>query len=469
MTQSDFLNQHQDLLTNWNNIVAYKANPNDPRWANDPNIKELAQFNSLSDYLTHMNGGQAFDPAPAGSGTDTTIQPAVTPSTVPTPVDTTAGSAGFSQLNPTVTPATATGGGNYSQTQNANQGGQFQTTGNTEQTQAQTVTGEQKNTGTTSGQTSQATTGTTTTTPTDTLGLGALLKAEAPTVAASDAARSDFLTDTMNTGGSQLGSQVDQAVRNSLSGEGMAGAGDSARARAAGYAGAQIGRNNMDQRLAASSQLAGGTGMSSLLGASTPLIGSSQTSSGNSLTNALQNNESTVNSIANTLGFSKLNETNAGSSAATSSQAAAGEIPQGQQVQTGSGGGCVLCTAAIELNLFHGLRLLRRVINHKLNTAWPSFRNAARGYFFLFTPVAKYLLHHRRLAQLLWPLAKMTVYEELRISGRRLPFKLVPWFVHWTGHGVCSLVGRLPVPGRVTDPTILELAQKHNILFTVKE
>jgi len=132
-------------------------------------------------------------------------------------------------------------------------------------------------------------------------------------------------------------------------------------------------------------------------------------------------------------------------------------------------GGCVLCTAGIELGIWPWKRVLRHVIDYKLTKAWPEFRSAARGYFAIFTPVARWLLTHPRTAAVLLPVAKAVVYEELRVSGRQLPLRRMAWVVHWLGHSICAAVGHLPVRGYVTDEKIVEIAQRNNVLFAVKE
>lgn len=407
-------------------------------------------------------------------------------------------------------------GGNYRQVQNATQAGQFGTVGSNYQQQTgttgQTQAGTQQTTGAqttaqqqqqateqqqaqdsrTSGTTTQATAGKDVQEAIDTLGFGKLLRDQAGSVGASDAERTAWLKDTMQTGGTGFNSQIDQAVRQSQTGPGMTGAGDSSRARKAGYAAAEIGRTNLNQRLAASEQLAGPTGLASLSTAANPFVGKSTTSSGTGttfqdmLTKGTMNTTGTTTGSSNTqsltdqlqktagstTGFQDLvtkgAEAQAGSTLGQSSQSGAGQIPQGQPVKTG---GCVLCTAAVEMKLpkANMLRVLRRVINHKLNVDRSAYRNAARGYFAVFTPFARYLLTHPFLAVLLWPLARAVVYEELRLSGRRLPWKPVAWGVHWAGHSFCVAVGAVfPVRGYVTDPVITEIARKNNILFKVE-
>lgn len=352
-------------------------------------------------------------------------------------------------------------GGNYQQVQNAVQSGQFGTVGqtNTAQSQQSGQTGQQTSTGqqSTTAQTSQ------TVAPVDTLGFGALLQGQAGQVGQSDAARLAFLQDAMNTGGTGFQSQLDQGIRQALSGPAMTGAGESARARAAGYAAADIGRNNLNQRLAAAEQLAGPTGLATLSTAANPFVGSQTTGTQQSLTDTLQNLSSSSTGWQNLLG--QTNEAQAGATAAQSSQAGAGNIPEGQPVKTG---GCVLCTAAIELGLFRNKRVLREAIDYKLGKGWKKFRLAARGYWAVFGPFADWLLDHPRIARTLYPMARMVVYEELRQAGRRLPFRAGAWLVHWIGDAFCRLVGLLPVPGHVTQPRINAIARRENIIFNVR-
>ena len=438
--------------------------------------------------------------------------------------NTTAGGTLGGLVTPTTTTTTPTAsvttvpGSNYNQVQNANQSGTFSTVGanstNTNQSQNttqntnqnQTSTGTQNTTGTqnqntTTGGTQtnagvQNTTGITSNTGTtnaiDTLGFGGLLKDQATKTGASDDARRTFLTDTMQTGGSQLGSQVDQAVRNSLTGPQMTGAGDSARARAAGYAGAQIARNNLDQRLGASQQLAGGTGLTALSTAANPYIGQSSTNTGVNSSTTGSTGTSTNTGFSNLIGSNTQNttstgntnttgtmtgtqdtkgnqtgyEASTGSTAAGSSQAASGVVPQGQPVKSG---GCVICTAGLELGLFRTPRALRKAALHKVEVETGKYRSALSGYFKVFTPLARWMLRHPRLAAIGMPVAKAVVYEELRIAGQPLSFRFWPWFHHTGWHNTCRVLSFFTKQDHVSDEVILTVAKKHNVLFTIKE
>lgn len=352
-------------------------------------------------------------------------------------------------------------GGNYQQVQNAVQGGQFATQGQTNQAQLQ-QSGQQQNQ-TQTGQQQQTVNTSQTTAPVDTLGFGALLKDQAGSVGQTDAARQAFLQDIMGTGGTAFQSQMDQAIRNSLTGPQVTGAGDSARARIGGYAAAETGRNNLNQRLAAAEQLGGPTGLATLSTAANPFVGSQTSGTQQSLTDSLQNLASNTSGWQSLLG--QTNETQSGATAAQSSQAGAGNIPEGQPVKTG---GCVLCTAAIELGLFRNKRVLREAIDYKLGKGWKKFRLAARGYWAVFGPFADWLLDHPRIARTLYPMARMVVYEELRQAGRKLPFRAGAWLVHWIGDTFCRLVGLFPVAGHVTQPRINAIARRENIIFNVR-
>lgn len=450
-----YMTAHPDLVNNWNNDVA--GGP-------------IRGYGSLENYIKQdmLGNGTPDEKAWAQSYTPPTINGEAPPIT-----------------NEESVP---TAGDNFHQTQTGQQSGGFstnsgsnfaqnQTTGsNTVQNTgevAQTDSKQQTNTGENSVANTQ---NTNTSTVNDALGFGALLKGQTDAATNADTTRNNFLQDLVKTGGQNMNSQFEQAIHNSLTGSAVTGAGDSARARAAGYAGAEVARKNTGDRLAAANALSGPTAVQTLTSAGTPFLGKTDTTTGKTTTDttgfqnlvntALSQKAGTTN--ASTAGYQNTagsqQEAQAGTATGNSKQSAAGLIPQAQQVSTG-GGGCIVCTAGIHQGLWRNKRILRRVVAHKLQTAWPSFRYAARGYFFLFTPFARALLTQRRLARLSMPVAKAVVYEELRISGRSLPFKLVPWITHWTWHGLCSLAGRLPVSDNLTDTALIGVAKQHNVFF----
>lgn len=275
----------------------------------------------------------------------------------------------------------------------------------------------------------------------------------------------------------------------------MTGAGDSARARAAGYAGAQIGRQNLDQRMGAAAALAGPSAQTTLAGAANPFLGTTQTSTGtqnfsnllsgtnisNGFSNLLgsqstagsntQNTNASQTGASATTGFSNMasaqSENQAGTATGSSAQAASGQIPQSQTVQSGGGGGCIVCSVGLHHGVFRTPRLLRLVVRHKLQREPARFRRAAAGYFLLYSPfVRKLLLPSRRLTRFAMSIAKSVVYEEARIAGRRLPFKSLPWALHWTWHWSCWVVGAVTgAKPEVTDGAILKVLRKENVLF----
>lgn len=349
-------------------------------------------------------------------------------------------------------------GGNTAQNQGSTQVGTYSNIGDTTNTQ----TGKSGGTDTTNMAGTTTSAGGQQTHASDDYGFGALLKSGQAGATANDATRNAYLSDLVSTGGANYAGQTDAAIRGSLTGPQATGAGDGARARIAGDAAANIQRNNTGERLQAAQQLAGPTATTTLSSAANPYIGQIGSTSNNATT--AQSTGSVKNDFSNLV--NDTSEAQAGSAVGIGKQAANGLALQNQQ--SSGGGGCVLCTAAIDLGLpgsnLH--RVLRTVISYKLHKDWKNFRHAARGYFFLFTPLARYLLRHPCLAQTLWPIAKACVYEELRVAGRPLPKRVWASVVHWTGHGVCSVVGRFPVPGVVRDKVITEIARREGILFT---
>lgn len=223
------------------------------------------------------------------------------------------------------------------------------TTGTNNTATTGTSTGTTSGTSNTTGASDQTGTGTSltagrnTSTVNDTLGFGKLLQGAAGTAQANDASRTAFLNDVVQTGGSGFNSQVDQAVRNAISGPQMTGSGESARARAAGYAGAEIGRNNLNARIGAANSLTGPTSLTTLAGAAQPYLGQTNdsltaqttenrqrgtTSSGN-VTSGLQSLVNASNTAAtntqNTTGTSSNTGTSTNTGATTNMGTQAGE------------------------------------------------------------------------------------------------------------------------------------------------
>lgn len=134
------------------------------------------------------------------------------------------------------------------------------------------------------------TTGTQTSTVADPFGLASLVGSQGQAAAGTDAARTSYLMNLLQNGPTQLQGQTSQAVNNALSGPGMFGAGDNARARAAGDAASGVGLNDLNSVLSASSQLAGPTAVQTAAASALPYAAqttnqdanTTATSSGNS-------------------------------------------------------------------------------------------------------------------------------------------------------------------------------------------
>lgn len=479
-----YLQQRPDLAQNWNDPVI------------GPQIQAIypsLQAYATDDYYRFSNGPTtypAFKTVPTAPSQPTAP---TTPTSSPAPVTPNTPLPATPQAPVATVPTayTPVGSGNqdFSQNQTGAQSGAYASGQDTTSTQVQntgqTQTGATTSNQTTGGQTAQtqqgqsATTTGSVTAPIDTLGFGSLLQQDATNATSQDATRGNFLTDLVQNGPSNINGMVDQAVRNSLTGAQTTGAGDDARARIAGDAASQTGLNILGSQLNATSQLAGPTATTTLAGAAQPFIGSATGSTtGNTGTQTTTGSNTGFSNLVgtatgNTTGFNNTatNEAQVGAGTATGSSAQASSGVAPQQTTTSGGGGCVLCTAAIDLGLWKNLRVLRLVIKHKLDTDFKNFRLASRGYFFLFTPLARFLLGQPRLACILYPLAKMVVYEELRVAGRQLRLNRKAWCVHWTGHYLCAAVGLVFFPfisGKVTDPIIETIARRENVWFQIK-
>lgn len=396
-------------------------------------------------------------------------------------------------VNPGTPPALATPGlpplntlgGNYGTNQVGGQTGGYTSAGNTYQTQTgdqtQNTTGTQDTTQATTGNQastgSQTTTGgTTNTSKVDTpFDLGALVNQQLGTSGTTDTNRTNFLTDFMQNGGTGFNSQVDQAVRQSLSGPTMSGSGESAQARAAGYAGAQVARNNAGERLNAASQLAGPSATNQTISTFSPLFGKTDTSNvdqttastGNVATTGNQTGSTNTANTSNTLDLQKLvgSETGSGTATGQSSQQSGGLVPQGQQV---SSGGCVVCTAYVSLGLMKP-GAVRRACTYKQRN-WSRYGTSLSGYLFYGPFIARAVLYNKSTRTLIRPLARAILYHEVYLSApTRVKWKLNASITH-AMFDLCSYpVGLLrKVCGReqgVMDTKIAKLLVDQNLNF----
>lgn len=352
-------------------------------------------------------------------------------------------------------------GANYDVREAGSQAGAYASSGATSQTQQgqqtqnlterQTQQGTSTQTGTTTGTTTAtqqgtdtsqgATTGSTqVTTPFDIAGL---VEKQLPGVAAADTSRTAFLTDFMNTGGTGFQSQVDQAIRSSLTGPQVTGAGDSARARMGAYAAEQVGRNNAGQRLQAAGQLAGPTGLGTLTQQTAPLYGttSAGTTSGTNVSTGTNtgvssqasNNTNTTNQVndlvrqAQTLDFQSLvgQESQQGTATGTSASAGAGITPEGQPVKTG---GCVVCTAYVELGLMNEADV-RKAVVWKLSER-AKYSTAVDGYMLYGPTLARLVLGNKVFAWGFRPIARAILDHEVYLSAPTGRWRLIPRITH---------------------------------------
>jgi hypothetical protein len=379
---------------------------------------------------------------------------------------------------------------------------------NTEGTSTQTGTSGQEQVGSTTGQTN--TTGTTKTGVVDTLGLGDIVKNQAAGIGASDAARTAFLTDTMQNGGTGFRDQVAQATNRSLSGPGMQGVGNMAQGRAVGAAVGDVARNDQAARLNAANQLAGPTGAvtaanqtSAFLGAEGTQTGSAnttqqtqnlingfsnlvnnttgKTTGASTNTTDMTNTSNTANNSSTTgnqsqtgtstnLGLSNLvgSETNAGTSSANSGQVATGQVPENTQTQ--SGGGCYVCTA------YHSLgKPLSRSITDAVRFKLANFHTyglSLLGYSVYGPYLARAVLGSKAFRTVFKPFAMAVLYEELRLAGRVRRKRVFATACHAVfDHAGAVFGGLVYLTGRKTIITtqldVQQLLLRNNLYFHV--
>lgn len=353
------------------------------------------------------------------------------------------------------------GGGNTSQTQGGAQTGDFSSATNQSQNQQ---TQSQTNSTTKKSGTSD-TTGSTDVTHTviDNLGLGDLIKGQTAGVGAADDQRRAWLLDTMSTGGSGFNSQVDEAVRNSLTGAQVTGAGDSARARASGYAASDVARKNLDERLVASSQLAGPTGSGSLVQQAAPLFGSHDVGTSNSHTVDNSTENTIGNNISNMTG--NMSGTTSGSASGSSLGSGSGQTPLQQQQ---SGGGCFVCSALASKGIV-SVDDVTDAVKYKLYSA--KSRNMPIGYALYGPWLARMTLQHLWVQRLIQPCATRILREELRLAGRGLGFDPLAWALHAIWHNCSGLLGliarKFGAKFETKDESVRELLIKNNLYFSI--
>jgi hypothetical protein len=378
-------------------------------------------------------------------------------------------------------------GGNYNLQEAGNQTGNYASTGTTaqsqtgqqqtQQSQTSAQTGTTTDTGTTTGTTTQSGTTTGQTQVTTPFDIASLIEGQLGGVQASDAARSAFLTDFMNTGGTGFNAQVDAAIRQSLSGPQMTGTGDNARARIAGAAASDIARNNALLRLGAAQQLAGPTGLGSMVQATSPLYGQSTTGTTAGTTGTTQNTQNTqtqqlqsaMQNLSNTLDFQQLigQETQAGTASGSSASAGAGQVPEGQPVKTG---GCVVCTAYVALGQMHP-GAVRRAVEWK-KRMWGTYGVALDGYLLYGPVLAKMVLRDGLFARLFKPTARAILYHECHLSApTRFEWRLLPYLQHavfnlisWPVGAISRLVG---TDTGVRDASVRQMLNEQKLSVTI--
>lgn len=543
MTYQEYLTSRPDLQNNWNTAHSANADPNDSNigyirqfstledyLANDAKNSNLT-LTPNSPAQPNPNAAQPSLPATPSTTAPTLATPATTPSAGATAPN--LSNTDWHDLLQTLTGTSASSAPNYGGVQSANQTGDYSSAGQTAQTQAgnKTEVGDQATQQNTSGTTSQATTGqtqvsdigqqlvnaltqsqsntntngqtsqqgttasqsntagttnqtgttagnaqTNVTSPIDNV---AALNSEIPGISASDAATRAYLQDFMQTGGSGFNSQVDKAVRQSLSGPTVTGSGESAQARASGYAAADVARNNATQRLQAASQLTGPTGIGTLTQQAAPLYGSNVSNTGtNTMTGANTSSTAGTEQTANTgqtaqqtgqtgttqaltgttsgnvsntvtqgstvgtndtsttglahntnqtLDFQSLvgNESQAGTASGSGLTGNVGVSPPGSTQQ--SSGGCFVCTAYTSQGRMNP-GVIRRAATWKVSQ--PRYKTSLIGYSVYGPSLALLILRSPPFASIFHPVARAVLYEEYRMATKKVKFKAFAWVCH---------------------------------------
>lgn len=416
---------------------------------------------------------------------------------------------------------------NTQQVQGGQQAGYYQSAGGTTTTgtqaeqgrQESTTTGRQAGTqtgigqvsGVTSGQqTGQTLTGTVgattqdvtgrgqtagTTEVLDTLGLGRLLAGQAGAATSADAARQAFLQGLVTQGPQQQQALTAQAVNQALSGPGMFGTGEGAKARAAGNAAAQVGVNSLNQQLQAAQLLGGPTATTTLVGAGTPYLGqqttgttqqaqsttgtqagqtqtaqmAEQSGASEQKTGTQQTTDQTSTSqalnLSNLLRSSQAasNEAQMGTSGNVGYTAGIGTVPQNTQT---SSGGCYVCTMYVD----HGWkahRMVRKAAQFKLSL--PKYRRSLVGYSVYGPTLAKWVGASPTFAAAFFPVARAVLYEELRLAGvveAKQPFASLCHFVfHYGSLAIAVLTGKRQVVQ--CDQETCNMLSRNNLLIKV--
>lgn len=435
---------------------------------------------------TKINLG-SFSGSPTGSNTANNIFGSGTVNSAQDSLNTVAGNAA---------------GGNSSQVQGGQQSGNYSSTGTTGTTGTQnqqnatsgTTTNNQSQTGTTSGtqlgssstgsntQQQGATTGSTNVN--DTLGFGSLLKGQQGAATANTNTDNSFLSNLVKNGPAQQQALTAQAVNQATSGPGMVGAGDNAGARAAGYAASNVGLNSLGQQLQGAAQLAGPTATTTLANAANPYLGtntsgtSSQAGSnittGQTAQNSATTTDQALQSLESSTGLSNLlnntstntNEGQSGTAGGSSLSIGAGNAPEAQTTTSG-GGGCYACTALIHLGMMHKIALVRGG-SYKYGNK--KYERSLAGYSLYGPWLARLILAWPWFAKVFRPIARVILYEEVRLSGRHIPRRLDASFWHFLfnrGSWVLAVVtGRRKA--RTDDPKIEQLLRSQGVYWEVK-
>lgn len=318
----------------------------------------------------------------------------------------------------------------------------------------------------------------------DTLGLGDMVADAGALGATADQTRVDALSG-IASGNEGIQRQTNQAVTNALSGPGMVGAGDAARARAAAGAAAQVGLNDTNQRIAAAQGLDTGGAAAKVVGAGTNLLGEtvagtgSENLTGQAVTdNTTVGSENTIGTVTNTgnqsstggaseSGFSDVfsenvaSENTSGTSVSESAKVSSGKSPQ----QT-TEGGSYICTACVSFGLIRASDV-RRSIEYTMRN-YHKYKDVFLGYNLYGPTIMKFTARHKWFAKLIAPFARLCIYDQHARAGYKRR-RLLPALANAAFVSINKFITTLGFGREEVSDEVKSFLESQNLLFKKEE
>ncbi len=137
--------------------------------------------------------------------------------------------------------------------------------------------------------------------------------------------------------------------------------------------------------------------------------------------------------------------------------------------ETSSGGGGCYVSSVMAVDGCIGKRSIRRAVAYKLYERKDKFMPI--GYSLIGPAIARGCVKWDWMFYLFLPLVRAVLYEELRLSGCHLRFRLSAWGAHLAFHWSTSCLGWFgALFGRsfeTRDKALKQLLQQHNLYFSL--